>query len=97
MIRKAKEKPIIKPFEKIIVPDAAKQKYVKPEIKTKNIWQRSDSESLSASIKQEEAEIYEEHSESKWLLKCCIDEDILSDGTINMAAIPKNIPVKNIK
>ena len=65
LARNAVEKPSINPFAKIIVPDAAKQKYVKPEIKIKNILLRSISDSLSASIKHVDTEIFCEHIEIK--------------------------------
>jgi hypothetical protein len=85
------------PLAKIIVPDAAKQKYVKPEIKTKNIWLSSISDILSASIKHADTETFLEHIEIKCFSMYGMASDMLSLGTTKSANAPKNKPVKNIK
>ena len=45
------ENPNIKPLAKTIIPATAKQKYVNPDMKIKNIWDRSVSEAFNVSIK----------------------------------------------
>ena len=53
--RNIREKPKLKPFEKTIIPEATKQKYVNPDINIKNKCVRSTSENLTSSTKQLES------------------------------------------